>query len=347
MLSFSVGLVVGLLLLIWSADKFVDGASSIATRMGMSRLLVGMVIVGFGTSAPEMLVSVLAAIEGKPGIALGNAYGSNITNIALILGMTVLIRPIFIERAVLTREIPVLIGVTLLSIALLWDFDVSRLDAIILLVTFGIIMFMSIRSSMREKKRYDEIKDNLENLGEPLTQENVLVADKDEAMPKKTALMWLIIGLVVLIASSRLLVWSAVGIATAFGVSEIIIGLTVVALGTSLPELASAIAATRKNEHELVIGNILGSNFFNTLAVVGLAGVIHPLTFEPAVLFRDLALVLGVTVLLFVFCIKVGKKKNGFLSRYEGLVFVLIYVLYTSYLISLVLGQPLFVLPGA
>ena len=338
MLSYSIGLVVGLVLLMWSADKFVDGASAVATRMGMPRLLVGMIIVGFGTSAPEMLVSALAALDGKSGIALGNAYGSNIVNIALILGLTILIRPISIERTVVTREIPILLGVSFLSIFLLWDLNVSRLDGIILLLVFFGIMFESVRSSMREKKRYDEIKNSVENSKfEEFTDEK-----EEDVMSTKNALLWLIVGLILLLASSYLLIWSAVGIATAFGVSDVIIGLTVVAIGTSLPELAAAIAATRKNEHALVIGNILGSNFFNMLTVVGIAGFIHPLTFDSVVLFRDLGLVTGLTLLLFVFCIKVGIKKNGFLSRYEGLVFVFIYILYTSYLVSIVIGKPLF-----
>ena len=305
--------------------------------MGMPRLLVGMVIVGFGTSAPEMLVSAFAAFDGKPGIALGNAYGSNIVNIALILGLTVLIRPVEIERSVITRELPILLLTTFLSIALLWDLDVSRLDGIILLLVFFGIMLTSICRSMREKKRYDEIKSRVEH---SITL--ALNDDDDDALPMKSAVMWLVFGLALLITSSYLLIWSAVGIATAFGVSEVIIGLTVVAIGTSLPELAAAIAATRKKEHSLVIGNILGSNFFNVLAVVGIAGTIHPLTVEPAVIFRDLGLVAALTLLLFVFCIKVGIKKNGLLSRYEGFVFVLIYVLYTSYLVSIVLGKPLF-----
>ncbi len=347
MLEYSAGLIVGLLLLIWSADKFVDGASAVATRMGMSRLLVGMVIVGFGTSAPEMVVSALAALEGKPGIALGNAYGSNIANIALILGITIMIRPVNIERNVIVREIPILIAVTLLSIGLLWDLDVSRLDAIILLATFTAIMIYSISKSMRENKEASGTHDSVDGKkSDDLKSADAEIKPdaEDDVMPMKHAMIWLLIGLALLIASSRLLVWSAVGIATTFGVSDIIIGLTIVAIGTSLPELAAAIAATRKNEHALVIGNILGSNFFNTLVVVGIAGTISPLPVDKTIIFRDLGLVLGLTVLLFIFCIKVGKQKNGLLSRYEGFIFIMIYVLYTAYLTSIVLGTPLFTL---
>lgn len=347
MLEFIGAVIVGLILLMWSADKFVDGSAAVATRMGMSRLLVGMVIVGFGTSAPEMVVSALAAMQGMPGIALGNAYGSNIANIALILALTVLIAPINIDKSVTKREIPTLLFVTFIAMALLWDSVLSRLDAIIMLILFAGFMYTSIRKSIIEKKRLDELRETLERTGECLDCPEGIEAldDKendDDLMPMKKAIFWLLAGLTLLILSSRLLVWGAVGIASAFGVSEVIIGLTIVAIGTSLPELASAIAATRKNEHDLVIGNILGSNFFNALAVVGIAGVIHPLDFDPIIVYRDIALSVFLTVLLYVFCLRVGKQEVGVLSRLEGLILLLIYVLYTGYLVSIVLGTPLF-----
>ncbi len=336
MLLFIGGLIVGFVVLMWSADKFVDGASSIATNLGMPSLLVGMVIVGFGTSAPELTVSSLAAYEGNAGIALGNVYGSNITNIALILGLTVLISPVGIERAVTTREIPLLLFATILSIFLLWDLQISRLDALIMLAVFGIIMFMSIRRSMQEKRQLDSLKQVLDE-NSPLAK---IDDDGGEVMPMSTAVFWLVVGLILLVASSRLLVWASVGIASSFGVSEIIIGLTVVAIGTSLPELAASIAASRKNEHGLVIGNIVGSNFFNTLLVLGVAGVITPIPVTQEVVSRDLSIVAALTALLLLFCIKVGKQKEGILSRYEGAVLFLCYLAYTGYLISLVLNAP-------
>lgn len=328
---FTIGLVVGLYVLIWSADKFVEGSSSVATRMGMSKLLVGMIIVGFGTSAPEMMVSALAAYNGNAGIAIGNAYGSNIANIALILGLTVIIRPIGIERNVMVREIPILLTVTLISYYLIWDGSISRLDAIILLLLFTGIMFFSIRASMREEKRKTTTPEFLKN--PPEQEENIL--------PMKKALFWLIIGLVMLILSSRLLVWAAVGIATFIGISDIIIGLTIVAVGTSLPELASAIAATRKNEHSLVIGNILGSNFFNALAVVGLAGIITPLPVEHGVIVRDMPINILLTISLFLFGIRMKGQKEGTITRFEGIVMVIIYALYTAQLVSIVMGKPI------
>lgn len=330
MLLFVGVFIVGLVILMWSADKFVEGSASIASRLGMPRLLVGIVIVGFGTSAPEMTVSALAAIDGNPGIALGNAYGSNIANIALILGIAVLIRPIGIERTVMVREVPILLGVTLFSLFLLSDGFLSFMDAILLLAIFAAIMFFTITSSMREAK----------NKPNPNAEE-----EKDEAMSVKHSTFWIITGLLLLVASSRMLVWSAVSIATAFGVSDVIIGLTVVAIGTSLPELASAIAATKRNEHSLVIGNILGSNFFNTLAVVGLAGTISPMGVSPEFLYRDIFMVIVLTTLVFLFGIRAGSQKEGTITRFEGVFFLAIYAFYTVYLISIVMNNPLFEWP--
>ncbi len=329
-------LIVGLVVLVWSADKFVLGAASIATRLGMSRLLVGMVIVGFGTSAPEMTVSALAAFQGSPGIALGNVFGSNIANIGLILGLTVLLKPILIEDKVVHREIPMLLGISAIAVALVWDLHISRFDAFILLFIFGIIMFLSIKDSMREKKMLTDVQPLLPPDSELIQKEE----PEEEVLEMKMAAFWLIVGLILLISSSRLLVWAAIEIATAFGVSEIIIGLTIVAVGTSLPELAASIAATKRNEHSMVIGNIVGSNLFNTLFCVGIAGIVSPMTVEADVLNRDIFISLAFTGLLYIFCIKVGKQKQGKLSRYEGFVLLMAYILYTSYLLSIALNQP-------
>lgn len=335
LLYYCIALALGLYVLIWSADKFVDGASAVATRLGMSKLLVGIVIVGFGTSAPEMLVSALASYSGNPGIALGNAFGSNIANIALILGITVLIRPIFIEKAVITREIPILLFSTLVVYWLLWDGFLSRMEALGLLVLFAVIMYFSISASIREEKRQRPCAE-LRHL-----QEGKEIIEP-EVMPMKSAVFCLLLGLVLLIASSRALVWGAVGIAAYIGISDMIIGLTIVAVGTSLPELASAIAATRKNEHALVIGNILGSNFFNALAVVGIAGVIKPIPVEYGVLVRDMPLNIVLTLALFLFSIRFGSQIQGIISRFEGLVMLAIYIIYTFQLVTIVLGKPLF-----
>jgi cation:H+ antiporter len=312
-------LIVGLALLVWSADLFIEGAASSARHFGMPPLLIGMVVIGFGTSAPEMVVSVLAASQGNPGIALGNAYGSNITNIALILGLTALISPIAVHSQVLRKELPLLSAVTILAAWQIWDGQITRAEAVVLLVVFVALMGWTIRQGIVEK-------------GDILGGEVVLELDV-HPMPIRRSIFLLVVGLVLLIASSRMLVWGAVEIARAFGVSDLIIGLTIVAIGTSLPELASAIIATRKGEHDLALGNVLGSNLFNTLAVVGLAGVIHPMSVGPEVFSRD---VLVMAVLTFsLFFIGYGfRGRAGRINRFEGAVLVCCYVGYTGYLAS-------------
>lgn len=322
MLMATAAIVVGLALLVWSADRFVEGAASAARHFGMPPLLIGMVIVGFGTSAPEMMVSGLAAAQGNGGIALGNAYGSNITNIALILGITALISPIAVHSQVLRKELPILTVVTLFAIVLLLDNQVSRLDGALLLLAFAGLMAWTIRQSLRNRQ---------DAFAEEISQE--LAA---RAMPLKRALFWVVVGLLVLIASSRLLVWGAVDIATALGISDLIIGLTIVAVGTSLPELASSIIAARRNEHDIALGNILGSNLFNTLAVVGIAGSIAPLASTTEMLYRDVAVMSVLTVSLFAF--GYGFRGPGRINRIEGGVLVAAYVGYTLYLVASVIN---------
>ena len=317
MLTLIAAIVGGLILLVWSADRFVDGAAATAGHFGMPPLLIGMVIVGFGTSAPEMVVSAFSALQGNPGIALGNAYGSNITNIALILGLTALISPIAVHSQVLRRELPLLAAVTALAAWQVWDGSITRLDAFILLGVFAGIMIWTVTQGM--KKKPDAFGSEMET------------ELKSHAMTLGRALFWLILGLGLLILSSRILVWGAVGIARHLGVSDLIIGLTVVALGTSLPELASSIAAIRKGEHDIALGNILGSNLFNTLAVVGIAGAIHPLSVGPEVLHRDLLVMAALTLSLFIFGF--GFRGPGRINRFEGLLLLLAYVAYTTYLV--------------
>lgn len=310
-------IVVGLVLLVWSADRFVAGAAATARHFGMPSLLIGMVIVGFGTSAPELVVSALAASQGNPGLALGNAYGSNISNIALILGLTAVISPIAVHSQVLRKELPILTVMTVLAAAQLVDGDLSRFDGVVLLVVFSGLMAWSIRQGLR---------DGSDALGAEIEHELV-----EHAMPLKRGVAWLIVGLVVLIASSRVLVWGAVEIARGLGVSDLIIGLTIVAVGTSLPELASSIIATRKGEHDIALGNVIGSNLFNTLAVVGIAASVSPLEVGPEVLARDVAVMGGLTVLLFLF--GYGFRGPGRINRIEGTVLLSFFVGYTGYLI--------------
>lgn len=315
-----VAILVGLVVLVWSADRFVEGAAATARHFGMPALLIGMVIVGFGTSAPEMVVSALAATQGNPGIALGNAYGSNITNIALILGVTALISPILVQSQVLRRELPLLTIVSFLAAWQLWDGQLSRLDAVSLLLIFVVLMSWTVWQGMQKKMDQFAVEMDVELAQQP--------------MPLKPAVLWLVAGLILLIISSRMLVWGAVTIAQSLGVSDLIIGLTIVAVGTSLPELASSVIAARKGEHDIALGNIIGSNLFNTLAVVGIAGVIHPMAVSPEVLSRDMLVMIALTVSLFV--IGYGFKKPGLINRLEGTLLLMAFLAYTTYLVSTV-----------
>jgi len=266
----------------------------------------------------EMVVSALAASQGNPGLALGNAYGSNITNIALILGLTALISPIAVASQVVRKEIPILLGITLLSGALLIDGRLDSTDALILGAVFLVLMGWSIWAGMHGKGDALDVD----------TEESI----SSEGMSLKSAIIWLIVGLVLLIGASRLLVWGAVTIAQALGISDLVIGLTIVAVGTSLPELASSLIAIRKNEHDLALGNVLGSNLFNTLAVVGIAAGIAPLDVAPEVLSRDWSIMMGLTLLLLVMCL--GRKGQGRISRLEGGILLAIFVAYTGWLLT-------------
>ncbi|MBN2161774.1 MAG: calcium/sodium antiporter [Pontiellaceae bacterium] len=324
MISAFAALFLGIILLVWSAERFVDGSAATARHFGMPPLLIGMVIVGFGTSTPEMLVSALAATQGNPGIALGNAYGSNITNIALILGLTAMINPITVHSQVLRKELPILTAVTVLAAWQVRDGAITRAEALILLGVFGGLMAWTIRQGMRR---------TADTLGDDMAKEG----GEGTTMPLRKALLRLSAGLVLLIISSRILVWGAVEIAKGFGVGDLIIGLTVVAVGTSLPELASSVIATRKGEHDIALGNVLGSNLFNTLAVVGIAGAIHPMTAGPEVFHRDMPVMFALTLLLFVICH--GFRGPGRINRLEGAALLTCYAGYTAYLVRMIFGS--------
>ncbi|MGM0521164.1 MAG: calcium/sodium antiporter [Pseudomonadota bacterium] len=313
----------GLILLIWSAEKFIEGAAATSRWLGLSPLLIGMLVIGFGTSAPEMMVSVLAALQGSPGLAVGNAYGSNIANIGLVLGFVALLAPLAVHSSVIRREMPVLFAVTLLTGLMLWDGFVARWEAIILLLVLLTFITISIVKSRGEQDDVlvDEVTSTLES----------------HPMSRGQAVAWTLIGLALLVASSRFLVWGAVEIATAFGVSELIIGLTVVAIGTSLPELASSISALRRNEHDMVLGNVVGSNLFNTLGVVGLAGVITPIQTGSEVLSRDWIVMIVMTILMVVFAFS-WRERSRRINRVEGGILLLLFVAYTAYMVSLVVG---------
>jgi cation:H+ antiporter len=318
MILFSLAIIIGFVLLVWSADRFVEGAASTAKHLGMPTLLIGILIVGFGTSAPEMVVSAIAAMEGNPALALGNALGSNIVNIALILGITAIVTPIAVHSKIVKKELPLLILIVLVTGYLLFDDALTLTEGIILLSAFFALIGWSIFAAIKGRG------DTLENEFESELQEH--------SMSLKQGIIWLTIGIVLLIISSRILVWGAVGIAHEFGVSDLIIGLTIVALGTSLPELAASVVAAKKGEHDIAIGNVVGSNMFNLLAVIGIATVINPMNnIAPEVLQRDWIVMLALTITLLIMAYGF-KGKDGKINRVEGAILLLCYVAYNAYL---------------
>lgn len=322
MLLSCVAILCGFGLLIWSADRFVMGASGIALNFGVSPLVIGLTIVGFGTSAPEMIVSGVAAYEGTPNLAVGNALGSNITNIALVLGITALVTPLMVHSSILKREYPIMFIIMILAWGLLWDGELSYNDGYILIAGMFALMIYITLMGLREKKQ--------SSTQDPLDEEFSEGIPKD--MATGTAFMWLFIGLIILLISSRMLIWGAVNIAHEFHVSDLVIGLTIVAVGTSLPELAASIASALKGEHEIAIGNIIGSNMFNLLGVLGIPGIMTGALFDtnikldPSALSRDYPVMIALSVLLFIFAY--GFKGEGRLNRLEGSILLLCYIGY-------------------
>jgi len=304
----------GFISLVWSADRFIHGSSSIARNLGVSPLIIGLTIVGFGTSSPELLISGIASWSGATGIAIGNAIGSNIANIALVLGITALIRPLDIHSDTLKREFPVLITVTLLALVLLIDGDLIRIDGLLLLTCLCIMIYWIVKIGLQTKR------------SDPLKKEY------DKEIPRKgsmkNAVMWFVVGLVVLLVSSKFIVWGAIGIATSFGVSDLVIGLTIIAFGTSLPELAASIISAIKKEHDIAIGNIIGSNMFNLLGVLALPGIIHPSTIDDAVLTRDYPVMIVLTIALAAMAY--GFRNQGQINRLEGGVLLAAFITYLS-----------------
>lgn len=300
----------GLILLVWSADRFVEGAASIACYGHVSPFLIGVLVIGFGTSAPELAVSLLAALENQPSLAVGNAYGSNIANIALILGITALLTP-FSTSAPFRREFLFLGLATALAGFQLWDAEISRLEGAALLAAFlGLIAWKISQSRNHPHPQNPDVY----------------------KLPIGKTVLYTLIGLGLLIGSSRLLVWGAVAAARQLGLSDLIIGLTIVAAGTSLPELASSLAAARKGQSDMALGNIIGSNLFNTLPVVGLAAAVTPIRTEPEVLSRDLPVTAALTLGLFLM---VGNpfQKTHRLNRFEAAVLLLCYTGYIGFLV--------------
>ncbi|MFT5657735.1 MAG: cation:H+ antiporter [Gammaproteobacteria bacterium] len=310
-------IIIGLVLLVWSADRFVEGASSIANHLGVSPLIIGITIIGFGTSAPEILVSIIAVLEDTPDIAIGNALGSNIANIGLILGITAYITPIPIAKHLLRREFPLLISATVILAWCLIDGALDRFDGLLLIGTLSVVLIYLIRSHGRSPNKQRIEKQLSESI--------------PEDMSFKAAIGWVIIGLIILVGSSKLLVWGASDIATTLGVSELIIGLTVVALGTSLPELAASIVSLKKGVPDLAIGNVIGSNLFNSLAVIGLPALLTNFSIDSSAISRDLPVVGALTLLLFCFALFPTSSARN-LSRLKGFWLLACFVIYQLYL---------------
>jgi cation:H+ antiporter len=313
---FILAIIAGFAVLIWGADRFVDGAASIATNLGISPLIVGLTIVGFGTSAPEMLVSALAAFDGAPAMGVGNAIGSNITNIGLVLGITILITPLTVNSASLKREFPMLALVMAIALYLVWDLELNHLDGIILFSGFIFTLFGMAYLAVKSTEK------------DPLAQEFEKEFTEHQ-MSTKEAVLSFVIGLSALLVGSKALVWGATGIAQLLGVSDLIIGLTIVAIGTSLPELAASIISALKNEHDIAVGNILGSNMFNLLAVLAMPGLIAPSVLDPMILLRDFPVMIAFTLALFLFAYL---GKNGRIGRVAGSLMLVGYIGYNALL---------------
>lgn len=310
-------IVAGFALLTWSADRFVAGASALAYNLNISPLIIGLTIVSLGTSAPEILVSAVASLQGNGGLAIGNALGSNITNIGLVMGVTALIVPLSIHSRIVQRELPLLIGVMVLALLLLLDGTLGRLDGVILLSGMVLMLLWMTRVGIREKSSQD-----------PMIDEFTDEVPTDMSM--RTAGLWTAAGALLLLASSKILVWGAVSIAHNMGVSDLVIGLTIVALGTSLPELAACIMSALKNEPDIAIGNVVGSNIFNLLAVLALPGLINPIAVSNEVLTRDYPVMMCLTLAFLVMAY--GFRGPGRISRIEGALLVLAFVGYQTLL---------------
>jgi cation:H+ antiporter len=311
----SIMLVIGLALLVWSSDFFIDGAASIAVRYNVSPLIIGAVIIGFGTSSPEIVVAIIASLEGNPGLAVGNAIGSNITNIGLVLGVTAMIAAIAVKSDFIKREMPILLIITALTIVLMLDYKLGVMDGIILLA----ILALTLTWIIRRNKNIDP--------NDPLAAEINHEIEELPKLSKTRGLVYLIGGLVLLVISARMMVWGAVEIAEFFEVPDLIIGLTIIAIGTSLPELAASISAALKGELDMMIGNILGSNLFNLLAVLAVPAIMAPSLIDNELLKRDLPILLGFTVAMLL--VAIPRKGNATISRIEG---VFLLTLFFGYL---------------
>ena len=316
MLIAAAAILVGFIILIWSADLFVAGAASIAESVGLSPVIIGLTIVSLGTSAPEILVSITATMAGAGNLAIGNAIGSNIANVGLVLGTTVLVAPLCIHPSCMKVEMPMLLAVTLGTGLLLLDGDLSRLDGCLMLASLAFILIQMMRTQSKDEVLKEEAEE------EPLPH-----------LDPTRAWLTFFLGLLLLIGSSRLLVWGATEIAGMLGISELVIGLTIVAIGTSLPELAATVASALRGHTEIAVGNVIGSNLFNLLAVMAIPGLLGPMAISPMVVQRDYAAMTIATVLL-ALAIYFGRLRraappgHSYVGRSVGLLLLIFYALY-------------------
>ncbi len=329
----TIAIILGLITLVWSSDQFVNSAASTARLLGMSTLMIGLTVVSFGTSAPEIMVAISSALNDAPGLAVGNAVGSNIANIGLVLGITAIVCALPIRSGLIRIELPLLLFVTAVAGVLMYDLQLTIIDGIILLALMPVTLFIFHKFSNQQDVEHDAAESEFE--------------EEIAELPKMTPLKsWglLAFSLVLLIASAQALVWGASGIAREFGISELVIGLTIVAIGTSLPELAASVASAIKGHHDLAIGNIIGSNLFNLMTVLSVPGLIITTDIEPVGFTRDYFVMLALTIALAVFIFIQGKTKvttagttqSGQLTRWHGLIFL---VGYTAYMVQLYLSS--------
>ncbi|MBT8085259.1 MAG: calcium/sodium antiporter [Woeseia sp.] len=307
--------VAGFALLIWGADRFVYGGAATARNLGIAPILIGLTVVAFATSAPEVLVSIVAALRGEPSLAIGNAIGSNTANIGLVLGTVALLRPIELTSATLRREMPALLAVSLLTVSLFLDSYLSRVDGLVLLASLIIVMVWLTRVGIRS------------SASDPMRSDYEAEIPVDVSM--RAAIIWLLVGLATLLLGADLLVEGAIQIALDFGISEVVIGLTLVAIGTSLPELAVSVVSAFKGEYGLAIGNIVGSNVFNLLAVIGIAITIEPTALPQSVLSLHIFVMVAFTLVLFATTYE--DNDVGRVNRFEGFCLLAAYIGYISY----------------
>ncbi|MBL4908670.1 MAG: calcium/sodium antiporter [Alteromonadaceae bacterium] len=317
-------LLVALMVLVWSADKFVYGASSLARNFGISPMIIGLTIVAMGSSAPEMMVAATASLQGNPDTAIGNAIGSNITNIALVLGITALVKPLQVSSSTIKQELPLILLLTLVAYWVLKDNTFTFDEGLVLIVGFFIFISSLLIRALLQRKNNNKIDDPM-------------ISEAEQDIPEKTnarsAIFWLVVGIILLVGSAHYLVDSASFIARSFGISDLVIGLTVIAVGTSLPELAASVASVIKKEDDLALGNIIGSNIFNILAVLPFAGLLAPGSIDPEAGLRDAPVMIAITLLLFALCFS---RQKGFfrITRLKGALLLVCYIAYQGLLFT-------------